>query len=228
MAEAKSPARRVYAISMTYVIALVPAAVALNVVGSLIRRTLNLPVFLDMIGTAVVAMTAGPWWGALAGAMTNIILGFIASPVSLPFALANVTGALIWGYGVRWGMGKTFTRFFILSLIVAVCVSLVSVPINVFVFGGATGHFGDIMTAAFLGMGQSLLLAVFSSNILTSLADKVISSFIALAILEALPPALTYNVEVTKAERMSKILWITGAIVLGVALALVFIAMTRK
>lgn len=221
----KPAARRAYAVAMTYVIALIPAAVALNVVGSLIRRTLNLPVFLDMIGTAVVAMTVGPWWGALAGAMTNTILGFIASPITLPFAVSNVTGALVWGYGVRWGMGKTHTRFFILSLLVALAVTLSAVPIYVFIFGGATGHFSDVMTAAFLGMGQRLVVAVFSSNILVSLADKIFSSYIALAILDALPPALTMNLDVAKSEGMKRVAWIAGGVILSVALTLVFLAL---
>lgn len=227
MVKAKPAARRVYAIAKTYVVALVPAAVALNVVAALIARTLNLPITLNLIGTAVVAITAGPWWGALAAVMTQIISSFFSGPIAIAFAPTGVTAALIWGYGVRWGLGKTFTRFFILSLIVALGVTLVAVPINVLAFGGASGHPVDILTAAFLASGQSLIVAVFSSNILVSLADRIISSFIALAILEALPLALTYNVEVIKAEKMSKIIWITGAVVVGAALALIALMMKK-
>lgn len=214
-----------YRIPTTYVIALVPAAVALNVVGSFINSVLRLPLFLDMIGTAVVAITIGPWWGALAGALTNTVLGFISSPISLPFAVANVAGALIWGYGVRWGFGRSLPRFFILSLFVALGVTLTAVPIYIFIFGGATGHFADMMTAAFVGMGQRLVVAVFSSNIIVSLADKIISSFLALAILEALPPVLTDHLGMVKAPRLRLVLWVTGAVVLSVAIALVVAAM---
>jgi len=213
-----------YRIPTTYIVALIPAAVALNVVGNFINDVLRLPTFLDMIGTAVVAITIGPWWGALAGALTNTVLGFISSPISLPFAVANVTGALIWGYGVRWGLGKTLPRYFVLSLLVALGVSIAAVPIYIFVFGGATGHFSDMMTAAFVGMGQQLVVAVFSSNIIVSLADKIVSSFIALAILEALPPALTSHLEITKAPPMRLAIWIAGAVVLSVAIVLVLSA----
>jgi energy-coupling factor transport system substrate-specific component len=217
---------RTYKIPTNYVIALVPAAVALNIVGNYINDTLRLPTFLDMIGTAVVAITIGPWWGALAGALTNTVTGFISSPISLPFAACNVIGALVWGYGIRLGMGKTLPRFFILSLLVALAVSLMAVPIYVFVFGGATGHFSDMMTAAFVGMGQNLLVSVFSSNIIVSLADKIIASFVALAILEALPPMLTSHLDIVKAPRMQLVAWIAGAIVVAVALALIVANMT--
>ena len=210
-----------FRIPTTYVIALVPAAVALNVVGSFINSVLRLPLFLDMIGTAVVAITIGPWWGALVGALTNTVLGFISSPISLPFAAANVAGALIWGYGVRWGMGRNLVLYFILSLIVALGVTLTAVPIYIFVFGGATGHFSDMMTAAFVGMGNQLIVAVFSSNIIVSLADKIVSSFIALAVIEALPPALTDHLEIVKAPRLQLVAWIAGAVVISVIIALV-------
>ena len=224
MATTAQPLRS-YRIPTNYVIALVPAAVALNIVGSYINTALKLPTFLDMIGTAVVAITIGPWWGALAGALTNTINGFISSPISLPFAACNVIGALVWGYGVRLGMGKTLLRYFILACLVALFVTLMAVPIYVFLFGGATGHFSDMMTAAFVGMGDYLIVSVFKSNIIVSLADKIIASFVALAIIEALPPMLTSHLDIVKAPRMQLVAWIAGAIVLAVAIALIVVAM---
>jgi energy-coupling factor transport system substrate-specific component len=218
-------ALRAYRIPTNYVVALVPAAVALNIVGNYINDTLRLPTFLDMIGTAVVAITIGPWWGALAGALTNTVTGFISSPISLPFAACNVIGALVWGYGVRYGMAKTLPRYFLLACLTALAVTLMAVPIYVFIFGGATGHFSDMMTAAFVGMGQRLIVAVFSSNIIVSLADKIIASFVALAILEALPPMLTSHLDIVKAPRMQLVAWIAGAVVVAVALALIAAAM---
>ena len=58
---------KTYRVPTTFVIALIPAAVALNVVGNFINNALKLPMFLEMSGPAVVAITIGPWWGALAG-----------------------------------------------------------------------------------------------------------------------------------------------------------------
>jgi energy-coupling factor transport system substrate-specific component len=223
MATAKPVAKKKTSsqIPLTYVVALVPVAIALNIVGGQINTALRLPIFLDMIGTAVVAIVLGPWWGALVGALTNIIASFISGPIGLPFAVCNVVGALIWGYGVRsLNMGRKFWTFFVLNLAVAFFVSLTAVPIYVFLFGGATGHFTDMMTAAFLAMGQNLIVSVFSSNIIVSLADKIIAGFVALAIIEALPANMTTGIELPKSEGMSKILWIVGGIVVGVAIML--------
>jgi energy-coupling factor transport system substrate-specific component len=229
MAGAKPVAKKkAHRIPLTYVVALVPVAIALNIVGGQINTILHLPTFLDMIGTAVVAIVLGPWWGALVGALTNVIASFISGPIGLPFAACNVVGALVWGYAARWGWCKTFWSFFLVNIAVAFFVSLTAVPIYVFIFGGATGHFADMMTAAFLAMGNNLIVSVFSSNILVSLADKIISGFIALAIIEALPANMTQNVELPKATRpLTKILWITGGIVVGVAIALIVILMPK-
>ena len=81
----------------------------MNVIGGTVAGALKLPIFLDMIGTAVVAMTIGPWWGALVGVITNLTMGFLTGPVLIPFA-CNVVGALVWGYGTRWGFANDKLR----------------------------------------------------------------------------------------------------------------------
>lgn len=210
----------------TLIVTIIPVTVALNIVGGLIASALRLPVYLDMIGTAVAAIVLGPWWGALVGLLTNSGLALISGPTSLPFALVNVVGALIWGYGVRsWGMGRTIPRFFLLNLIVAVAATATAAPIIVLVFGGATGAGADALTGTFLAIGQGLVGSVLSSNILTSLADKIIGGFVALAIIEALPKAMTENVDLVKSTPLKGILWAVGGIVVGVLVIVVFLAL---
>jgi len=221
--EAKVVARkRVKRIPLTYVVALVPVAAALNIVGGYINTVLKLPIFLDMIGTAVVAIVLGPWWGALVGAITNIVSSFISGPIGLPFAACNVVGALVWGYTHQWGWMRKQGGFFLTNVLCAFFVSLTAVPIYVFIFGGATGHFADLMTAAFVGMGQNLIVSVFSSNILVSLADKIISGYVALAIIEALPTNLTENLKLPKAQGLSKIIIPLIGVLVGVVIVLIF------
>ena len=206
---------------LTYVIALVPVASVLNVIGGTVAGALKLPIFLDMIGTAVVAMTIGPWWGALVGVITNLTMGFLTGPVSIPFAACNVVGALVWGYGTRWGFANDKLRFFGLSVASAVFVSLMAAPIVIFVFGGATGHASDVLTAGLLAAGNDMWAAVFSSNIIVSSADKILSSFLALAIIGALPTNLQVTGPIMKAENMGTAVLITAGTVVGVILTVV-------
>ena len=214
-------------IPLTYVVTFVPVAAALNIVGSTINDSLKLPTFLDMIGTAVAAIVLGPWWGALVGVITNVGGSFINGPIGIPFALANVAGALVWGYGVRsLGLGSNLPKYFLLNVIVALAVSAVAAPIVIFVFGGATGHSSDAITAAFAQAGQDLITAVFASNIIVTLADKIIAGFVALSIIAALPANLTYGLRLPAAAGMRGVMISAAGVVIGVALVLVFILIT--
>lgn len=212
---------------MTFVVTLVPVAVAFNILGGYLATTLKLPVYLDMIGTAISAIVLGPWWGALVGVLTNSGSALLTGPTTLPFALVNIAGALVWGYGVRsWKLGRTVPKFFLLNVIVAVVCTIIAAPIIILVFGGATGVGADALTGTFLAMGQQLTASVFSSNILTSLADKIIGGFVALAIIEALPKSLTAEVDIVKATPLKGILLAVAGIVVGVLVVLVYLAVS--
>ena len=211
-------------IPLSYVVALVPVGAALNIVGGTINTALNLPTFLDMVGTAVVAIALGPWWGALVAVMGNVAGAFFTGPVGVPFALVNVAGALVWGYGVRsLGMGATVTRFFILNVIVALVTSAIAAPIVVFVFGGATGHSSDALTAAFVQAGRDLLAAAFASSVIVSLADKIISGFVALAIIEALPADLTRGVRLPGPTNTARLTAAVVGVVVGAAVVAAYV-----
>lgn len=164
--------------------------VGLNLMGRLLVDALPIPLYLDMTGTAVAAVVLGPWWGAGVGLVTNLAGAGISGPASIPFGLVNVVGALAWGYGVRrWRMGATFPRFAALNCLTAVACSLVAVPIVIAL--GGTDHSAETITAQIQHTVESLWLAVASANILTSLADKTISGFIALLAVDVLPRSVT-------------------------------------
>ncbi len=89
----------------TRVIALIPVAIAINIVlGYTVQTVLKLPIYLDSIGTILVGVLAGPIAGALTGAASNIIWQYapgIGGGTIGPFAItAAVIGILagLWGY----------------------------------------------------------------------------------------------------------------------------------
>ena len=64
----------------TAVLALMPVAIAINIaIGSLVVA-LELPIYLDSIGTILVGVLAGPWAGALTGLLSNLIWSILPSP----------------------------------------------------------------------------------------------------------------------------------------------------
>lgn len=177
--------------SRTSVLLLVAACIALNLAGRFFVDSFHLPIYLDMAGTAIAAIALGPWTGAGVGVATNV-LGVPGSGwISIPFALVNVAGALVWGYGVRgWGMGRTLPRFFALNVITAVTCSLVAVPILLALEGQEFRDGHELITEVLAQSVDQFVLALSFSNLIISLADKMISGFVALVVVSALPPGL--------------------------------------
>ncbi|WP_300645051.1 hypothetical protein [Nocardioides sp.] len=166
--------------------------VVVNMVGRVLVVVIpEIPLYLDMVGTAVAAVILGPWWGAGVGLSTNLLGVAVSGSGSIPFAIVNVAGALVWGYGVRrWRMGRTLPRFFALNCLTALVCTSLAVPI-IIALGGETGNGADDVIDAIQETVKSLWLAVASANILTSLADKTISGFVALLAIDLLPRAVT-------------------------------------
>ena len=207
-----------------FVLALVPAAAALNIVAGSVQVALSLPVFLDMIGTCVAAILLGPWWGALVGVMTGLGAGILRGPTEIPFGLANAAGALVWGYGIRsLGLGRWRLGFFGLNLATGIVVSGIAGVIAFFVFGGATGHPSDVITVALVQAGQELLTAVLASSTIAGVADKIISGYVALAIIGALPPDLSAGIALPRDEGLRRVLLVSAGIVAAIAVVIVYL-----
>ena len=171
------------------IVALVPLAVGVNFLANSLVALLGLPIYLDTIGTFLASVLLGPWWGALAGVMTNVV-GVVPNGASnLLFAPVNVAAALVWGYGIRrLGLGRTVAGFFVLAVVVGVVTGVLATPIVLFVFGGATGHPSDLITATLATFG--IERAALISSVITSVPDKVIAAYAGLAVTAALPAAV--------------------------------------
>ena len=65
----------------TRTIVLMPIAIAINIIlGATVANALKIPVYLDSIGTILVAALAGPIPGALTGALSNLLWTYVLPP----------------------------------------------------------------------------------------------------------------------------------------------------
>ncbi|GAB2525755.1 hypothetical protein GCM10027064_23890 [Microbacterium petrolearium] len=167
--------------------ALFVACIGVNLVGGVIVANFDLPIWLDMAGTAIIAVCIGPWAAVALAAVTLVLTPGTLLPLAaegLPFGLVSVVGALVWGYGVhQWGLGRTASRFLVLNLLAAVSCTLTSLPITVLQYDGRTNHL--VTTTLFERLhaaGANAWEAALVSNIGSSVADKLISGGIALLV----------------------------------------------
>ena len=188
-----------------HVMALMLGCVAVSLAGRVVVDVLHLPIYLDMTGTAIAAIALGPWRGAAVGGVTNVVGVAVGSgPVSLAFAVVNIAGGLVWGYGVRrFDLGRTLPRFLGLNMLVAVTCSAIAVPIIV-AYGGSVGQGQDSITESFSSFVRVDLVATALANLLVSIGDKLISGFIALVVISTLPLAMRTGLRLVLAEPPSR------------------------
>ncbi len=168
---------------------LLAGSVFMNLSGGALAQRFDLPVFLDMIGTAVVAIVLGPWLGAGVGVVTNLLGTLTATPETILFALVNVAGALVWGYGVRRIGGRhPLVRFAALSVCAGAACALVAVPITLLIYGELSGHGTDPWIVTLVAEGVPSWVAVSSTNLAASMADKLIAGAAALLVAVWLAP----------------------------------------
>ncbi|XVH33384.1 ECF transporter S component (plasmid) [Haloferacaceae archaeon DSL9] len=166
---------------------LIPIGIGINTTGSLITNTLKLPLFLDNIGTVLIAILAGPWAAALAGGLGNVIATLLGNPVKLAFIPVPVTIGLVAGFLARRGWFDNVKKVIVPALVLSVVATIVATPIVVLVFGGVTGAGASLVTGVILASGRSLVESALSAQFMIEIVDKGGTAFVAYFIGRAVP-----------------------------------------
>ena len=167
-------------------ILIIPIAVAVNFVGGQLASLLKLPVYLDTIGTIFASMLCGPWVGALAGGLTNVVTG-IANPVNFAFIPVNVIMGLVTGFLARANMFGNWWKWVISIVLMALASIISAAPIVVLMFGGVTGGGTSIIAATLMATGTNIWVAVMSSDGVFTVVDRVISYVISWLVIRVIP-----------------------------------------
>jgi energy-coupling factor transport system substrate-specific component len=172
----------------TLSIALIPVAIALNIVVGTIVVNAKVPLYLDSIGTVLVGVLVGPWAGAVTGFLANLI--WTVSGYYVPsFAFAGVAaliGALAGLFG-RSGWFKQVWKAGGAGLITGAIAAVVSAPIAAYVFGGTLGSGTDALVGLFRAAGLDALGANMAQGITSDPIDKGITFVVVWILLQALP-----------------------------------------
>jgi energy-coupling factor transport system substrate-specific component len=97
--------------------------IALNVVLGTVVSWMKIPLlFLDTIGTVLISVLFGPWWGVLTGGLTNVVLGATTGASAIFFGLVNIAIALVVGFIAR---RYDFTKWYV-ALFTGILVSIIA------------------------------------------------------------------------------------------------------
>ena len=108
--------------------------IAVNIILSTLVQTLNIPLlFLDTVGTILGSIVLGPFFGALIGGCSNIILGIISNPTNISYAFANIALGFIVGF-VSKKRRFDYKQACVVGLILAIICPLISTPVSLYLY----------------------------------------------------------------------------------------------
>jgi energy-coupling factor transport system substrate-specific component len=165
-----------------------PIGILVNVGGVFLNNLLDSPIFLDSAGTIFVAVVLGPWLGAAAGFLSNLIIGLVETPISIPFGIVNAAIGIIAGFlSRRWGFRDVRVVIALILILTVVC-PILATPIVVYLFGGVSGSAIDKYWAILMQSGHQVFSSAFLVRLPANLVDKIISAGLVWVVLLCLPP----------------------------------------
>ncbi|HEY2805942.1 MAG TPA: hypothetical protein VGI92_08790 [Gemmatimonadales bacterium] len=170
---------------------LVRLGVAINLVLGQVVAALLLPVYLDSLGTILVAALVGPRAAIAAGLTSQVLAAVLSGNFSwLPFGIVQVVIAVYAAGAARVGVFKRLRTALPAGLLLGLLAGGTAAPIAYFMFGGATAGGVTAVTTALRAIGTPLPVAVAIASMGTDLLDKTIAFGLVCLILRNVPSHL--------------------------------------
>jgi energy-coupling factor transport system substrate-specific component len=175
---------------------------ALNFSIGTIVYLVKLPIYLDSIGTILVALLLAPdrmaaflcswaagWVGlAVSGLINPFLPWFAVTDVAIALVAALLTVGAAPTFRARPLRSGPFTAYVVLcGVAIGVVSAVVSVPVVVYLFGGVTGSGSALVVAVFLKAGQHLMSAAMLSGLAADPPDKVLQVLFAALLYRVTP-----------------------------------------
>ena len=166
-------------------IGLIVLGVLINYSGRFLAAKLNLPFWMDAVGTFLTAIQLGPIAGAVTGGMVNIILGF-SNPVSFWYLLVNVGIGLSVGYFFPRKRKSDAFQAIATAVFSGLVAVVLSTPLNLIFYQGYTGNIWGDGLVDMLSQGINIrIVCSFLGEAFVDMPDKALSLFIALLMIWA-------------------------------------------
>jgi energy-coupling factor transport system substrate-specific component len=168
----------------------VPLAIAINVGIGAIVKALNLPLYVDSVGTILATILLGWRYGAIVGILGFVITSLFINPFAVYFIGTQVAIAVYVHLIGKAGWIKNIFRIIISGIGLGIVAAIVSAPVIILVFQGATGNGAALVTSFFVKMGNQIINSVFLSGFSIEPIDKGLQMILAFFILKSIPISL--------------------------------------
>ena len=170
------------------VLALIPVAIALNIViGQIIGNYTPVPLYLDSLGTVMIGVLAGPAAGAFTGIVSNLIWGVTLTPSVIAFSSGAAFIGAAAGWAARLGVFRTPWTAVVVGAVVGVPAGAIGAPVAAYVFGGGLGVGTGGVVAILQAAGLEMFNATFAQSMLSDIVDKALIFTLAYVVVRSLP-----------------------------------------
>lgn len=184
------------------VIALIPVAIALNIVlGQIIGNFTPIPLYLDSIGTVMIGVLAGPAAGAFTGIISNLIWGVTLSPSVIAFSSGAAFIGAAAGWAARLGVFRTPWFAVIAGAVAGVPAGAIGAPVAAYVFGGGLGSGTGGVVAILQAAGLEMFNATFAQSMISDIVDKALIFVLAYVVIRSLPKRILSRYPFTEHSR---------------------------
>lgn len=160
----KSPARLISFISI---------AIAINLVGANLALFLRLPIYLDTIGTLLIAVILGPWYAASTAFLSALINWMTTDIFSLYYSPVAIVVAIITGILIKRNCKPSSLLW--KSLIISLPGTIIASVITVILFKGITSSGSSIIAQFLHGIGLDMTSSLIFVQVGTDYMDRLIS-----------------------------------------------------
>ena len=167
------------------VIFLIIIGVAINIGGAQLAKALKLPLFLDCIGTILIAGIGGYLPGAVVGFLSNMI-NALNDPANAYYTLLSVLIGLCAAFYARRGYFRSLWKALLLTFPLAIIGGALGSILTYLIYGFGFGEGISLGLARTLYQSGnlSLFFAQFISDMIIDLGDKFITLIIVYLILK--------------------------------------------
>ncbi|HGI3213521.1 TPA: ECF transporter S component [Streptococcus agalactiae] len=160
----KSPARLISFISI---------AIAINLVGANLALFLRLPIYLDTIGTLLIAVILGPWYAASTAFLSALINWMTTDIFSLYYSPVAIVVAIITGILIKRNCKPSSLLW--KSLIISLPGTIIASVITAILFKGITSSGSSIIAQFLHGIGLDMTSSLILVQVGTDYMDRLIS-----------------------------------------------------
>ncbi|HGK7124992.1 TPA: ECF transporter S component [Streptococcus agalactiae] len=160
----KSPARLISFISI---------AIAINLIGANLALFLRLPIYLDTIGTLLIAVILGPWYAANTAFLSALINWMTTDIFSLYYSPVAIVVAIITGILIKRNCKPSSLLW--KSLIISLPGTIIASVITVILFKGITSSGSSIIAQFLHGIGLDMTSSLILVQVGTDYIDRLIS-----------------------------------------------------